>query len=520
MVQNQIPTILENKPDLKESIQNEIRECLTKKPQINNLEDLLDWKITVWEKQYETDDRIQALFNSLTRDQKDEFYDSIILNPYIPVVPFFTQILLLFTKGSVLYGGARGGGKTEASLIGALQYVDFPQWKAGIFRLTFSDLSVPGAIMDRALDWLDDNPILKEAEIAPKWNKEKKTFTFPSGAKIKFGHVQHDKDAEKYQGSEFHLLVIDEAVQFTENKITRLKGSNRKQINDPLPLRIWFTGNPGGVSHDYFKERFIDGPGFFIDSKYTDNPYLNHKKYEEIFIEIQDSDPILYRQWKEGDWNAIPEGKLYKRKWFTGKNGGRLYEFITEKIIQWIRFWDLAATEEANENKKGGPDWTVGMLLGLGESGKVYLEDIVRFRKDPDEAEEEILRTAEMDEAKYGRKNLKIRIEQEGGASAKYVMNTFAGKLPGFDFEGRPVQRKSKIDRARAFVSFIKHGHFKTKQGSTWITTFLNEIASFPTKGIHDDQVDTLSGGLHELFYGEEEERYPEGINPFKIFKA
>jgi len=498
--------------EIQQQVQLTIHQTLQDEPEINSVQELVDWKIEVWERQFNVDYRIQALFNSLTSDEKDNFYETIILNPYIPVVPFFNQILLIFSKGSTLYGGARGGGKTEASLIGALQYVEYPQWKSGIFRLTYPDLSVPGAIMDRAKEWLENNQLLIDASIAPHWNSSDKIFTFPSGAKIMFGHVQHNKDAEKYQGSEFHLLIFDEAVQFTEFKITRIKGSNRKKTNDPLPLRIWFTGNPGGVSHDYFKERFIDGTGYFIDSKYTDNPYLNHIEYEKIFIEIQDSDPILYRQWKLGDWNAIPEGKLFKRKWFTN----HLYEFINEKILQWVRFWDLAATKEEDDTKKGGADWTVGMLIGLGASGKAYLENIVRFRKDPDEAEEEILKTAKDDADKYGRNILKIRIEQEGGASAKYVMNTFSKYLPGYDFEGHNVQRKSKIDRARAFVSFIKSGHLKVKEGVTWLTTFLNEIAAFPTKGIHDDQVDTLSGGLNELFYGEE--RYPEGIDPFKMF--
>ncbi len=483
----------------------ELRRILQEKPEINSIDELLDWKITVWEHQYNVDDRIQCLFNSLNRDEKDNFYHTVILNPYIPVVPFFNQILLLISHGNVLYGGARGGGKTEASLIGALQYVEHSQLKVGIFRLTYSDLSVPGAIMDRAIDWLhkDKNLILSSAGLAPHWDEKKKIFTFPSGAKIKFAHVHNESDAEKYQGSEFHQLIFDEAVQITESKITKIKGSNRKQINDPLPLRIWYTGNPGGISHEYFKTRYVTGPGLFINSKYTDNPYLNHQKYEQIFLDIKDSDPILYRQWRYGDWEAIPEGKLYKREWFT-KN---TYEVITEKILAWIRFWDLAATAEEDPNKKGGPDWTVGMLLGLGVSGSVYLEDIVRFRYDPDKAEEEILRIAEEDAHKYGRDKLKIRIEQEGGASAKYVMNTFSKYLPGYDFEGHNVQRKSKVDRARSFVSFIKHGHLKVKEGAMWLITFINEVASFPTKGIHDDQVDTLSGGLNELFYSEEKEK-------------
>lgn len=476
-------------------VQREIHQVLLEKPDITGIEELIDWKITVWERQYEVDYRIQALFNSLGEDEKENFYQNIILNPYIPGVPFWNQILLLFSRGPVLYGGARGGGKSEASLMGALQYVEYSNWKVGIFRLTYPDLSVPGAIMDRALDWLhkDRNPILARAGLAPHWDEKKKIFTFPSGAKIKFAHVKNESDAEKYQGSEFHHLIFDEAVQITESKITKIKGSNRKQIHDPLPLRIWYTGNPGGISHDYFKERFIDGNGTFINSKYTDNPYLNHTEYEKIFEDIKDSDPILYRQWKLGDWEAIPEGKLFKRTWFTE----RLYEFINERIIRWLRFWDMAATKEEDDTKKGGPAWTVGMLFALGESGKAYLADIVRFREDEDITQENIINQAKEDGT-----HVDVRIEQEGAASGKMVIGNFARALVGYNCDGWTIPRQSKIDRARAFVTFIKHGGLKIKDGADWITTLLNEVTAFPTKGIHKDQVDAMSGGLNELFKG------------------
>lgn len=474
-----------------QAVQLEIRRILQAKPEINTVADLINWKIEVWERQYSVDDRIQALFNSLSKDEKDNFYETIILNPYIPVVPFFNQILLIFSTGSTLYGGARGGGKTEASLMGALQYVEYGDWKAGIFRLTFPDLSVPGAIMDRALDWLDENPLLEAAGISPHWDNSKKTFTFPSGAKVMFGHVQHEKDADKYQGSEFHHLIFDEAVQFTESKLTKIKGANRKKINDPLPLRIWYTGNPGGVSHDYFNERFVKGHGTFINSRYTDNPYLDHVKYEQIFEEIKDSDPILYRQWKFGDWEAIPEGKLFKRRWFTE----RLYDVINERVVKWLRFWDLAATKEEDDTKKGGPDWAVGGLFALGESGKAYLYDIIRMREDEDVVWDEIVDTAKAD----GR-HVQLRIEQEGAASGKMVIGRIARDLPGFDVDGQTIPRRAKLDRARSWVSFIKHGGLKIRDGVDWLTTLLNEVTSFPTKGIHDDQVDVISGGLNALF--------------------
>jgi|GEM_PF-6506963 len=377
----------------------------------------------------------------------------------------------------------------------AVQYQEFPQWKAAIFRLTFPDLSSSGAIMDRAKDWWhkDRNPIYANSGMEPPhWNEQEKKVTFPSGAKIQFAGIEHDKDADKYQGSEFHLVIIDEAVLFTVHKIDSLSATVRKTIIDPLPIRCIYTGNPGGVSHDYFYEIFIIGTGFFIDSKYTDNLYLNDKDYEEKSLnKLKDSDPIKYRQWKYGDWTAIPQGKLFKRKWFTD----RLFEFINEKIIKWLRFWDLAATKEEDPTKKGGPDWTAGGLFALGESGKAYLLDMIHIREDEDMVEQRIIDTATEDG-----KHVMIRIEQEGMASGKMVIGNLSRRLPGWDCDGWPVSRRSKIDRARSFVTFIKHGGLRVREGVTWLTSFLNEITAFPTKGVHDDQVDVISGGLAVLF--------------------
>jgi hypothetical protein len=52
------------------------------------------------------------------------------------------------------YGGAAGGGKSDALLMAALQYVDVPGYAALILRRTFKQLSLPGAIMARSNEWL------------------------------------------------------------------------------------------------------------------------------------------------------------------------------------------------------------------------------------------------------------------------------------------------------------------------------------------------------------------------------
>jgi hypothetical protein len=47
----------------------------------------------------------------------------------------------------VLFGGQAGPGKTSALLMAATQYVHIPGYAAMLFRRTYQDLSLPGALM-------------------------------------------------------------------------------------------------------------------------------------------------------------------------------------------------------------------------------------------------------------------------------------------------------------------------------------------------------------------------------------
>ena len=484
---------IEDNPDFdekyKRSLQREVEQFLLKKPHFNTLDDLLEWKTDLWAFQYNQDIRIRLLFdNYLSSDEEENFIDTVILNPYIPNVPFFNQTVLLLSRGDVLYGGARGGGKSDSALMCALQYVDFPEWSVGIFRLTYKDLITPGAILSRAEQWLDKNRLLEKAGIAPKYSRTKNIFTFPSGANIMFAQVQYDNDAEHYQGAELHKMIIDEAVQFSEYKINRLKGSIRKNVDDPLPTEILYTGNPGGISTEYFRSNFVEGDGQFIDSKYIDNCYLNFEDYEKrVFEELKDSDPVLYEQWKNGNWKVAYSGSMFKPEWF------KRYSSVDERVINRLRSWDMAGTDPVDPTGGNDPDYTVGTLLLKGESGRIYVDDMVILRENPDVVEDTILNIAKMDG-----KSTNIVIEQEGGSQAKSYMQYIQRRLQGYSFD-EVNNRVHKTERAKPMVSAIKFGNMKFRAGTEWFSTMLNQVTMFPTKGVHDDCVDSLSLGYNYI---------------------
>jgi hypothetical protein len=61
---------------------------------------------------------------------------------------------MMAPQGEVLYGGAAGGGKTDALLMCALQYSEHPNYRGIIFRRTYPQLAQAGGLIERSREWL------------------------------------------------------------------------------------------------------------------------------------------------------------------------------------------------------------------------------------------------------------------------------------------------------------------------------------------------------------------------------
>lgn len=151
-----------------------------------------------------------------------------------------------------LYGGAAGGGKSDALLVEALRQVHIPHYRAIIFRKTYPQLS---ELIDRSSD------IYKMAFPEAKLNESKHYWRFPSGAKIYFGSMQYTKDRKNYQGKRYDFIGFDELTHFTWDEYSYMFSRNRpskKPLSDQkTEVYIRATTNPGGIGHGWVKERFI-----------------------------------------------------------------------------------------------------------------------------------------------------------------------------------------------------------------------------------------------------------------------
>lgn len=201
------------------------------------------------------------------------------------------------------YGGAAGGGKSDALLAAALQYVDVPRYSALILRKTYTDLALPGAIMSRAEEWLAGTDAQK--------GNEGKEWTFPSGAKLTFAYLDNEADRYRYKSAEFQFIAFDELTQFSERVyeylFTRLRAT--EDIN--VPLRMRGASNPGDIGHGWVRKRFIKDrePGVvFVPARLDDHPDETFKAgYRQSLGKL---DEVTRRQYEDGDWD-VSEGLAF-----------------------------------------------------------------------------------------------------------------------------------------------------------------------------------------------------------------
>jgi hypothetical protein len=213
------------------------------------------------------------------------------------------------------FGGARGGGKTDA----VLGRFGVKACEDGKRNMVFFRRELPQAddLIERAKELY--------LPLGAGYNGMKNQFTFPSGARIRFRPLYSDEDAQKYQGQNMTDAAVEEAGNYPDpSPIMKLFGCLRGSNTPSLTL----TFNPGGSGHHWLKQMFIKPaplglkvlymklptgkkvPYVYIPSRIQDNKELLKKDPDYINRLHLVGSPELVRAWLEGDFE-IHEGSYF-----------------------------------------------------------------------------------------------------------------------------------------------------------------------------------------------------------------
>ena len=481
------------------------------------------------------------------------------LTKYIPHTPTPKQkAFLLLPQREAFFGGAAGGGKSDALLMAGLQHVDIPGYSAIIFRKTLSDLKLPGALLDRAKDWLA--PFLRDGLI--NYVASNHTYEFPTKlpdgtagpmAKLVFGYIGDANTYARYQSAEFQCVCFDESTHFSEYDYTYMHSRIRKNVcplhskrdgegnpiyqetcgvcqqQKALPLRMRAASNPGGRGHRWVKERFsIERDpktdryiGFnsnrpFVPSYLQDNPYIDQASYMEGLDEM--SDEVTRKQLKSGDWGASSGARFQEEsaRFYSVQGGlyylGRKYIANPQKFLKLFQTLDPAASTKEGpgdefiyQNTDRDYSYSVISTWGLTDRYDLIWLDMWRARVEVPELLKAVASQYRLWRPEY------LTCESNGPGSSIYQMLV----RKGFTVKGI-FKSTDKIKNATEAMIRMEQGKIWLPEEAAWKKTAMDEVffwIGHPHE--RDDIIDTLADAAREVHWAAMDE-VSDDYEPFE----
>jgi len=461
------------------------------------------------------------------------------------------QKMILENKAQILIiGGAAGSGKSYLLQLMPLALIDDPKTSCIMFRRTTPQLKGQGGLFDTARGIYNE----LDKKWKPRFREKDLEAIFPTGAKVKWSHMEYVKDKLNHQGLQYTFVGFDEGCQFEWDQIdyliSRLRSESKypsrmviscnpdpdhkiKELIEwylddegyPMPERDgvirWFIRKDGNFLWAETKEELIEKYGeedgedaltfSFISANIYDNPPMleNNKEYLAFLKGLPEVEKaqLLY-----GNWNARPEGANY----FL-----RSYLKDADKVplnAKSVRSYDKAGTERTSGNKT--PDFTAGIKVSKDEDGFYYLSGDYcpefiddglystqtegRFCKKAGERDLIIKKQAIHDGDDV---TIIFSVDPGQAGISEFVTSSRALLAEGYVVEKDPTPgNKAKITRFSPFAQLAQQGFVYIVRSSFDSHTYealMKELESFngerSTVSRKDDWVDAISSGVNYL---------------------
>lgn len=447
-------------------------------------------------------------------------------------------------------GGAAGGGKTWGLLLEPTRHIQNPAFGCVTFRRLTTQIRQEGGLWDQSF------------EIYPSIGGEPREqytdWTFPSGARITFNHMEHPRNRFDWDGAQIPLIQFDQLEQFTEDQFFYMLSRNRgaagidpyiRATCNPVPpsdptggwlaklLNWWWDDDTGyaiqersgvwrwflrvGDSLEFFDSReeavaYRKDRGMpediqplsltFIPSTVEDNPILLENDPGYV-AKLGALGRVERERKRHGNWKVkAAAGEFIDREWFD-VIPRRQGPSTTDKALRWGLYWDKAGTA-------GGGDYTVGTLACWTDQ-RFYVVDVWRGQWSAGRREQVIEAVAHhVAELLGGRRRFRIWVEQEGGSGGKESAEATVQRLAGYRV-GKHLPTGDKFERADPFAGAAENGNVfvldsggrrpwvlgpdNIKVASDWNEPWLTELHNADPDAAHLDQMDSVAGVFNKL---------------------
>ena len=430
-----------------------------------------------------------------------------------------------------IYGGAAGGGKTYGLLMQPLRYKDVSGFGCTIFRKNHNQIFSQGGLWDVASKMYSQIPGAHPRMSSYSWLFDDKKGNAVS--KVTFAHIERDQDLDKWQGTQICAIEFDELTHFSEKAFFYMLSRNRSTCGVKPFVRAscnpdadswvakfieWWidqdTGYPipersGKIRYFVRREEKL----YWADTRkelwerfnlYTAEEREEPKSVTFIMSRLEDNKellrvnpgymanlkamPLVERErLLYGNWKIKAAAGLY----FKRSQLGNYLEILPADIIQYVRCWDLAATEET---VNGDAAYTAGVLMGKRKNGRYVVIDVVNKQMSAADVRNTIKLTAQLDRAKY--KRVRIRLPKDPGQAGKEQADSYIKFLSGFDVT-TVAETGSKEARAEPMAAQWQAGNFDIMIGD-WNEEYLLQLENFPS-GKFKDMVDASANGFAEI---------------------
>lgn len=431
-----------------------------------------------------------------------------------------------------IYGGAAGGGKSYGLLLSPLRYKNVKGFGCTIFRRNFNQIFSQGGL------WDESSKIYAGIKGAhPQLSLGRWRFTDEQGrtiSSVKFAHIEREDELNKWQGSQICEIGFDELTHFSEKVFFYMLSRNRstcgvtpfvratcnpdadswvakfiewwidQDTGYPIPERSgkirWFIrrdeilhwANTKQELWEKFnlvtdEERAEPRSVTFIMSKLQDNQELL-KVNPQYLANLKALSQIERERLLHGNWKIKAAAGLF----FKRTQVGDILQSVPLDVIEWVRCWDLAATEKTTDS--GDPAFTAGVLMGKRKNGRYVVADVINKQMSASDVRQTIKLTAQADKARYQR--VKIRLPKDPGQAGKEQAESYIKFLAGFNVTA-VAETGSKESRAEPMAAQWQVGNFDIVYGP-WNEEYLQQLENFPD-GKFKDMVDASANGFAEL---------------------